>query len=288
MMVTKSNCPLSVERPSPPKVRSSMSNENKTRRFNMNRQLDAYKNATADLSQVYDGHDMIPQYTNKCRRNSGAVRLELDKKFSYSVDRNKIKPTGRGSLISNTKSSLKLHTPSNISSTLDDGDTDKILNMSSGFDSFNREEESTCNSSSAYSSLASELRSSTFRTRPKDSPTPITPKELPAQSQSDATSTRSKSRSPPRNMIRRKKSSPNHRNHEMNLHLSGIMKSPRYSHCKPEDLSRSLQSLDLKKTLADERLTKSMTDLDPLDWSGALDYNNVRFGKNVEVYVYKK
>ena len=250
MLASKSNCPLTVERQCPPKVRSLASNDNNTRRLIIKKQADAYKNATADFSQVYDGHDTVPLYTNKCRRNSGTLRLELDNKFSHSPD-------------------VK--------------DDEKVFNMASGFESFNQEEGSTYTGSSFPPSLASKSSISDIHLSRKDSP--ATPKERPVQKHNDVGS---KSRALPRNMIRRKKSCPNHRDHEMNLRLSGIMKSPRYSHCKPEDLSRSLQDLDLKVPLADERLTKSMTDLDPQEWSESLDFNNVRFRKNVEVYVYKK
>lgn len=93
---------------------------------------------------------------------------------------------------------------------------------------------------------------------------------------SDTLSTQSKPQDP--TLIRRKKSHPQHKNHEFNQKLASIMKSPRYMPSKPNmpyrpgrELRCSLQDSRQVRKQVDERLTKSM----------------VEFRSNVEVYCYK-
>jgi hypothetical protein len=259
--------------------------ETKARRLNLKKQLDAYKIATADCSQVYDGHDMIPQNLRKSRRN-GDVRFELDITFRYCPVKNDNK---RREKVESSASPSKAKTTDKLTLKLDGKDT--IDDVTATFASFNQDERSTSTSSNAISSLAS--KSSSSATKMVKQKVVIKPEKIkeevgttPGNANSSSTKPEAVTPSSSQKMVRRKKSSPHHRDRAMNLKLSGIIKTPRYSQSKPEDLSRSLQDIDAIGRVVDERLTKSMTDLET-NWSESLDFNSVHFKKNVEVYCYK-
>jgi hypothetical protein len=268
--------------------------ETKARRLNLKKQLDAYKIATADCSQVYDGHDMIPQNLRKSRRN-GDVRFELDITFRYCPVKNDNK---RREKVESSASPSKAKTTDKLTLKLDGKDT--IDDVTATFASFNQDERSTSTSSTAISSLASKSSSSGIQAVPKAYSTKIVKQKVvtkpekikeevgttPGNANSSSTKPEAVTPSSSQKMVRRKKSSPHHRDRAMNLKLSGIIKTPRYSQSKPEDLSRSLQDIDAIGRVVDERLTKSMTDLET-NWSESLDFNSVHFKKNVEVYCYK-
>lgn len=280
MLVANSNCSFRSKLEKDEAFSSHMTmsgvihdEEPKTRRLNLEQQGKVYKSTTADCSQIYDGRDMLPEYSRKFTRNHKALRAELDEKFSFYDP------------ISNRRSrkstdSTDTHPKVEVSGAK--GKQNNFLSdMIAGFAHFNGDERST--SSGTHSSKKNNPCSGAT---PKEcshsanamkSPE-IKPHTLNSINSSDGTSSRLSN-----NMIRRKKSTPHHRDRDINLKLSSILKSPHYS--RPgEDLSRSLQILTGDTDQIDERLTKSMTDL---DWSSSVDFNSVHFCKNVEVYCYK-
>lgn len=257
MLVAKSSCSLSSQF-----ERHTPATKSHHRLNYLKKQLSAYKNATADNAQVYDGHDMVPQYFRNCRRNSGALRAELSAK------------NGKKREERNVKSSSGKSTESDLAA---------------GYTSFNQDERSTSTSITAPSCVSKASNSSGTKSVQTSIPTkPMTnPVDVPKSINSISTRPKNEvvSSSSTQKMIRRKKSSPHHRDHDMNLKLPSIMRSPRYSKCRPGDLASSLLDLSVTDRVVDERLTKSLTDLE-VDWGDSLDFNSVHFRKNVEVYIY--
>ncbi|KAL3775248.1 hypothetical protein ACHAWO_012999 [Cyclotella atomus] len=285
-VVVKSNCSLpssQFERNAPARIRdkgaaSSSPNESITRRMTLKKQLTVYKNATADCSQVYDGHEY-----QTCRRNRGDARAEIDKMFRYCPVKNDQKRKEKG-----IDSSSSSGSSSKLSSL-------QVIDLAAGFADFNQDDRSSSTVSTAPSSCVS--TSSTFIAHvkvKKNTSTikqgPSVPKPIDVQTNVNSSSTGIKSKdvspSTTQTAIRRKKSRPRHRNHEMNLKLVSSMRSPRYSKCRPEDLCSSLQDLGVSGPVVDDRLTKSMTDLEA-NWGDSVDFNTVHFTTNVEVYVFK-
>jgi len=294
MIAAQSNCSLhsQFEGYTPAQIRdrgatASSSAETITRRT-LKKQLSAYKNATADCSQVYDGHDMGHQESKTCRRNRGNARAELDKMFSYCPVKNDKKRNEKniGSVSSPaTSTGLTSRTAT---------DTKKAIDMAAGFADFNQDDRSFSTVSTAPSSCATVSSTSSARVKKNCTttamPKPSVPKPIAIPKHVNSSSTGNKSEvtssSSTQTAIRRKKSRPCHRNHEMNLKLVSVMRSPRYSKCRPGDLCSSLQDLGVNASVVDERLTKSMTDLET-DWGDSIDFNNVHFKSNVEVYMFK-
>ncbi|KAL3786656.1 hypothetical protein HJC23_006852 [Cyclotella cryptica] len=287
MLVANCNCPLrsKLEKDKAYSSHMAMSGvihhneEPKTRRRNLEQQGKVYKSTTADCSQIYDGRDMVPEYSRKCRRSSGAFRAELDEKFSfYDPASNGMKCNGK--IVPRSRKSPI--TPSNVEVNGAKGKQNNFLaDMIAGFAHFNGDERST---SSATHSSRKPTQCSGDPQKECPHPAPVMkssdlkPRHSNSTNSSDGTTS-----TLPNNLIRRKKSTPHHRDRDINLKLSSILRSPHYS--RPgEDFSRSLQVLTGDTEQIDPRLTKSMTDL---DWCSNVDFNSVHFCKNVEVYCYK-
>lgn len=285
MLVANSNCSLrsKLEKEKAysfqmDKTCEIQNEEPRTRRLNLEQQGKMYKSTTADCSQIYDGRDMVPEYSRKCRRHSGALKAEQDDKFSfYDPATNSMKFDGKGIPRSRKSTDTSREVVNGAKSKRNNFLSDVIA----GFAHFNGDERST--SSATHPSRKPNPCSGTPQKECSQSANAMNSSDFKPRSFNPTNSSDGAASTLSNNLIRRKKSTPHHRDRDINLKLSGILKSPHYS--RPgEDFSRSLQILTGETGQIDERLTKSMTDL---DWSSSVDFNSVHFCKNVEVYCYK-
>ncbi|KAL7481624.1 hypothetical protein ACHAW6_007304 [Cyclotella cf. meneghiniana] len=236
---------------------TALPDDSKRRRLNLKKQQEAYKTAMADSSQIYDGRDMMPDYSSKFR-DSGAFRAELKALSSF------YRPV----------KNCQEHNGKAYPSSRDTADTqtspiERSCAHVKHNDQFSRNEHSISPTdhslSDSKASITHAIHKATLAMQVQSS------EFTPCDTTSTSVASEDSESSSSLKLIRRKKSSPQHRCIDKNLKLSGIMKPPRYLPSQLGDhLGSSLKINRDEKVYVDERLTKSM----------------VEFRANVEVYCY--
>jgi hypothetical protein len=230
----------------------------KRRRLNLKKQQEVYKTAMADSSQVYDGRDMMPDYSSKSRE-SGALRAELKALSSFyrpvknSQEHNeKIRPSSRNT--ADTKTSPTEHSCAHVKHSGQSSQHEHSISPTNH--SFSDSKAASITHANQRATTAMQMQSSEVK------PCGTTSASVASEDSESSSSLK---------LIRRKKSSPQHRCIDKNLKLSGIMKPPRYLPSQlGNQLTSSLKITRDENVYLDKRLTKSI----------------VEFRANVEVYCY--
>eukprot|EP00804_Cyclotella_cryptica_P022473 CCRYP_015104-RA/>CCRYP_015104-RA protein AED:0.13 eAED:0.13 QI:0/-1/0/1/-1/1/1/0/259 len=230
--------------------------DSKRRRLNLKKQQEAYKTTMADRSQIYDGRNMLPHYSS-ISRDSDALRADL-KALSSFYRPVKKSQEHRGKDYTSSSSAADTNTsPAEVSGA--------YVKHNCHFSPHEHSISPTTDSLSDSKAIPQTSQSDSVLTAAKTS------ESKPCDDATATTVSEDSESSSSLKLIRRKKSSPQHRCIDKNLKLSGIMKPPRYVPSELGDqLTSSLKITRGRKVTIDERLTKSM----------------VEFRANVEVYCY--